>query len=35
MSLRAKRRDLWLTRLYYLTTQGGTGFISPFLMLAL
>ena len=33
MNLRAKRRDLWLTRLYYLTTLGGTGFISPFLNL--
>ena len=33
MNLRAKRRDLWLTRLYYLTALGGAGFISPFLNL--
>ena len=29
----AKRRDLWLTRLYYFTALGGAGFISPFLNL--
>jgi PPP family 3-phenylpropionic acid transporter len=26
-----KRRDLWLTRLYYFALLGGMGFISPFL----
>src|SRR5438045_3482183 len=27
------RRDLWLTRLYFLLFYGGTGFMSPFLNL--